>query len=99
MNDHVELGASILTAVIGVAIVAVIFSKKANTSGVIQAAGSAFSGILGVAVSPITGASAPSPGPTSAQFTNPTGSGTGPFSLTGGTINLPNINIPNPFNN
>jgi len=85
MNDHVELGASILTAVIGVAILAVIFSKKANTSGVIQAAGSAFGGILGIAVSPITGTSSPSPGGQSVQFTNPGGV----------NVNFPNLNFPN----
>lgn len=46
---------AILTAIIGVAIVAVIVSKQANTTNVIKAAADAFSGAIGTAVSPITG--------------------------------------------
>lgn len=46
---------SIATAIVGVAILAVIVSKNSNTSGVISAAGNAFAQDLGVAVSPITG--------------------------------------------
>jgi uncharacterized membrane protein YbjE (DUF340 family) len=46
---------TVLTAVIGVAIIAVLVSKNANTSGVITAGGSAFSGALGTALSPVTG--------------------------------------------
>lgn len=46
---------SILAAVIGIAIVAVLVSKSANTSGVISSAGSAFEGILGAAVKPVSG--------------------------------------------
>lgn len=46
---------SILTAVVGVATLATIVSKNSNTSGVITAGGSAFSGILGTALSPVTG--------------------------------------------
>ena len=47
--------ASILTAIIGVAIIAVLVSKQANTSQVISSAGSAFGQDLGVAISPVTG--------------------------------------------
>ena len=46
---------TVLTAIIGVAIIAVLVSKQANTSGVIQAGGSAFNSALATAVSPITG--------------------------------------------
>lgn len=46
---------SILTAIVGVAIIAVLVSKNANTAGVIRAGGDAFSQSLGVAVSPVTG--------------------------------------------
>jgi hypothetical protein len=46
---------SIATAIVGVAIIAVLVSKNANTAGVLSAAGGAFSQSLGVAVSPITG--------------------------------------------
>lgn len=47
---------SIATAIVGVAIIAVIVSRNADTANVITSAGNAFSGALGVAVSPVTGA-------------------------------------------
>lgn len=46
---------TIATAIVGVAILAVLVSRNSNTVGVISAAGSAFSGALSVAVSPVTG--------------------------------------------
>lgn len=46
---------TVATAIVGVAILAVIVSRNSNTSGVIGAAGNAFSNALGVAVSPVTG--------------------------------------------
>lgn len=45
----------VLLSIVGVATLAVIVAKNANTVGVIQATGSAFSSGLGVALSPITG--------------------------------------------
>lgn len=48
---------TVAVAIVGVAILAVLVSKQSNTSGVISAAGNAFSSALGVAVSPITGGS------------------------------------------
>ena len=48
---------TVLTAIIGVAIIATLVSKNANTSAVIQAGGSAFSSALGTALSPVTGSS------------------------------------------
>lgn len=48
---------TVLTAIIGVAIIATLVSKNANTSQVIQAGGSAFSSALGTALSPVTGSS------------------------------------------
>jgi hypothetical protein len=48
---------TVLTAIIGVAIIAVLVSKNANTTGVISSAGSAFQGALGTALSPVTGTS------------------------------------------
>jgi hypothetical protein len=48
---------TVLTAIIGLAIVAVLVSKNANTSGVIGAGGSAFSQALAAAEAPVTGAS------------------------------------------
>lgn len=47
---------TVLTAIVGVAIIAVLVSKNANTAGVIQSGGSAFSSALGTALSPVTGA-------------------------------------------
>ncbi len=47
--------ATIATAIIGVAILAVIVSKNANTSNVIKSTGDAFSHALGVAISPVSG--------------------------------------------
>jgi hypothetical protein len=58
MSSAGEQVATIATAIIGVAILAVLVSKNANTAGVIKSAGSAFSGALGVAISPVTGSGA-----------------------------------------
>lgn len=44
-------------AIIGVAIISVLVSKNANTSSVLGAGGSAFSGILSTALSPVSGQS------------------------------------------
>lgn len=46
---------AIATAIIGVAILAVLVSKNANTSGVITSAGNAFAADLGAATAPVTG--------------------------------------------
>jgi uncharacterized membrane protein YbjE (DUF340 family) len=46
---------TVLTAIIGVAIIATLVSKNANTSQVIQSGGQAFSGSLATALSPVTG--------------------------------------------
>jgi len=46
---------AILTAIVGVAIVAVIVSRNSNTASVIGSAAQGFSEAIGVAVSPITG--------------------------------------------
>jgi cell shape-determining protein MreC len=48
---------TVITAIIGVAIISVLVSKQANTSGVLQSAGSAFSQVLGAAVNPVSNAS------------------------------------------
>lgn len=55
MDQLVTAVVTVATAIIGVAILAVIVSRQSNTAGVIQAAGSAFSNSLAVAVSPVTG--------------------------------------------
>jgi PRD1 phage membrane DNA delivery len=48
---------TVLTAIVGVAIIATLVSKNANTAGVLTAGGSAFSNALGTALSPVTGGS------------------------------------------
>lgn len=60
----------ILTAIIGVAIIAVLVSKQSDTSNVLSSAGKAFSSILGTAVSPVSGGG----GLTSGLFGNMPGS-------------------------
>jgi hypothetical protein len=47
----------VLTAIIGVAMVAVLVSRNSNTSGVINSGGNALSSLLRTAVSPVTGGS------------------------------------------
>ena len=46
---------AIATAVIGLAIIAVLVSKQSNTSGVIGSLSSGFSQIIGAAVGPVGG--------------------------------------------
>jgi hypothetical protein len=59
MGDHLIASVtSIAVAIVGVAIIAVLVSRNANTSGVIGAAGQAFAGALGAAEAPVTGSSA-----------------------------------------
>lgn len=48
---------TVLTLIVGLAVVATLVSKNANTTGVISAGGSAFSGALSAAEAPVTGAS------------------------------------------
>jgi hypothetical protein len=48
---------SVLTAIIGVAIIATILSKNSATTNVISAGASGFSQMLGTALSPVTGSS------------------------------------------
>lgn len=46
---------SIIAGIIGLAMVAVIVGRNAQTSGVISSAGTALSGVIGAAVSPVSG--------------------------------------------
>ena len=57
MSNFWEGIVTIALAIVTLGMVAVVVSKKAQTPAVIQAAGSAFSNALGVAESPVTGAS------------------------------------------
>ena len=76
MNNLTDAGVTILMAIIGVAILAVLVSQRSNTTGVIQAAASGFSNALGTAMGPVTGArmsintSYPSQGIGGAAFTS-----------------------------
>ena len=56
MNALTEQAGVIALAIIGVAMLAVLVSGKANTSGVIQSLSSGFSNSLATAESPVTGA-------------------------------------------
>lgn len=55
MSQITEQVSAIILAVVGVAILSVLVSRNANTAGVLQAGGSAFSSILGAAEAPVTG--------------------------------------------
>jgi hypothetical protein len=54
-NELITSVFTVLTGIIGVAIIATLVSKNANTTGVLQASGAAFSQSLGTALSPVTG--------------------------------------------
>ena len=56
MSTFAEMITTIALAIVTLGIVSVVVSKKAQTPQVIQASGSAFSNALGVAESPVTGA-------------------------------------------
>jgi hypothetical protein len=56
MNTITEMIVTIAVAIVGLATVAVLVSKRSQTPAVIQAGGSAFSNALAVAESPVTGA-------------------------------------------
>jgi len=56
MNTLTEAAVTIGLAVIGLAMVSVLVSRNANTSGVIQSAASGLGNVMGVAESPVTGA-------------------------------------------
>jgi hypothetical protein len=56
MTDNIISGVvTILTAIVGIAILAVLVSRNAQTPQVLQSAGAAFSQSIGAAVSPVTG--------------------------------------------
>jgi hypothetical protein len=57
MNQFVQSLTTVALAIIGVAILAVIVSKNANTTAVIQSGSSGFSSALSTALSPVTGSS------------------------------------------
>lgn len=56
MNALTEAVVTIATAIIGVAILSVLVSRKSATADVIRAAGATFGNSLGIATAPVTGA-------------------------------------------
>lgn len=55
MNNVVGQIVTVLTAIVGVAILAVLVSRRSQTPAVIREFGNAFSGALNAATSPVTG--------------------------------------------
>lgn len=55
MSDLTNATVSIALAIVGVAFLAVLVSRNANTSGVISSAGTAFSNALAAAEGPVSG--------------------------------------------
>ena len=76
MNELVRDLTSIALAIVGLGVIAVILSKRATTTSVIQASGNAFSGAIATAQGPITG------------YTPSSGSGYGGF---GNSLMLPDL--------
>lgn len=54
-NPILEAVVTVLIAIVGVAVLALIISPKANTVGVIQSTASGFSNSLATAMTPVTG--------------------------------------------
>lgn len=55
MGNVGAMAVSVIAGLVGLAIVAVVVSKNANTSGVIQSSGSALAAVIGAAVGPVSG--------------------------------------------
>ncbi len=55
-GDAVRAIFALASAIIGLAVLAVVLSTRSNTAGVIGAAGNALSAVIGAATSPISGA-------------------------------------------
>lgn len=82
MDRAFETVITIASGIIGVAILAVLVSNKANTAGVLGAAGSAFSNALSAATGPVTGSVAA-----------PVNSSSGGAAALFGNFQLPNLSI------
>ena len=59
--EALKAGVSIVTAIIGLAILSVILSNKANTLGLVQNLSSGLSQDIGAATAPVTGSSVSTP--------------------------------------
>lgn len=83
MSNIFEPIVTISLAVVGLAIIAVLVSKNANTAGVLSAYGNTFGSMIGAATAPVTGSS-------------PIGTGTGfgfPTPVLGGGMSFPQYPI------
>lgn len=58
MSQLTEAAVTIAMAIIGLAIIAALVSRRSNTSNVVQAISSGFGNTLATALSPVTGADA-----------------------------------------
>lgn len=58
MSQLTEAAVTIAMAIIGLAIIAALVSRRSNTTGVVQAISSGFGNTLATALSPVTGAMA-----------------------------------------
>lgn len=54
-NGAISAVVTIATAIVGLAVLAVLVSQRANTAGVLKAGGGAFAQAIGAAVSPVVG--------------------------------------------
>lgn len=59
MNTLTEGAVTIALAIVGLAMLSVLVSRRSNTTGVIQAAASGFSNSIGAATASVTGADLP----------------------------------------
>lgn len=57
MNNALSQVVVVATAIVGLAVLATLVSRNANTAGVITSAGNAFTGALRAATGPVTGGS------------------------------------------
>jgi hypothetical protein len=83
MSDVGHAILAFVSAIIGLAIVAVIFSKRANTAGVIGAAAGGLGYIINQAVSPVTQGATSSVGSSAASATGAVGTMLGGSFLSG----------------
>jgi hypothetical protein len=93
-TDVLKLAGAIGTAIIGVAIVAVIVSKNATTPDTINAAGGALSSVVGAAVAPVSSGSAgssASTAPVLGDLSNPAAPTSGLYS---GGYTVPGTTMP-----
>ncbi len=58
MSEGTRAVIAIVSSIIGLSIVAVVLSARANTAGVVGAASSGLAGVLSAATAPVTGAGA-----------------------------------------